>query len=270
MAIELTQLWDFAHPERSEERFRAALLTASGDDRLILQTQIARTFGLRGNFAHAQEILTEIAHSVEQAGGAARAQHALEWGRTLSSAVHTPESQTKPAREAARAAFVRALTIARAEELDGLAIDALHMLAFVDSAPAEQLNWGMQALTLMEASSQSAAWQWEGALRNNVGYALPQLGRYAEALVQFELALAWRERTGSAESIHIARWMVAWTLRFLERNDEALALQLRLEQTCAAAGAPDPYVFEELEHLYRARHDTQRADAYAARRLAMG
>jgi tetratricopeptide (TPR) repeat protein len=268
MTLDLTELWDFSHPARSEERLRAALATVSGDDALILQTQIARTFGLRGDFAHARQILAEIAPSVEQAGGEARVRHALEWGRTLSSAVHTAESQTEPVREAARAAFGRALTIAQAEALDGLAIDALHMLAFVDSAPAEQLRWGLQALAVMEASSQPAAQQWEGSLRNNVGYALHQLGRYGEALAQFELALAWRERTGSAESIRVARWMVAWTLRFLGRSDEALALQLQLEQACEAAGAPDPYVFEELEHLYRARNDMPRAAAYAVRRLA--
>lgn len=99
---------------------------------------------------------------------------------------------------------MNALTIAQAEALDGLAIDTLHMLAFVNSAPADQLRWGLQALAVMEASSQPAGRvEWEGSLRNNVGYALHQLGRYAEALAQFELAQVWRERTGSsAESIH--------------------------------------------------------------------
>ena len=43
MAIDLTPLWDHAQPAVSEERFRAALGTASGDDALMLRTQIART-----------------------------------------------------------------------------------------------------------------------------------------------------------------------------------------------------------------------------------
>ena len=115
----------------------------------------------------------------------------------------------------------------------------------------------------MEGSSQPAARQWEGSLRNNVGYALHQQGRYEEALTQFKLALAFRERAGNAEQIRVATWMVAWTLRALGRMDEALDIQLRLERECEAAGAPDPYVFEELESLYRARQDTARADAYA-------
>jgi hypothetical protein len=62
--------------------------------------------------------------------------------------------------------------------------------------------------------------------------------------------------------------MVAWTLRSLGKIDDALAIQLHLESECEAAGAPDPYVFEELEILYRARHETARADEYAERRKA--
>ena len=266
MALDLSQLWDFNQPAVSEQRFRAALAAATGDDALILQTQIARTFGLRGDFAHAQQILDGIEPQVESAGAEVRVRHALERGRTLSSATHPPESQTEPVKSAARAAYLHALDIAQAERLDDLAIDALHMLAFVDTDPADQLEWGLQALSVLEGSAQPAARRWEGSLRNNVGYALHQQGRYAEALGQFELALAFRQRAGDAEQIRVATWMVAWTLRALGRLDEALDMQLRLERECEAAGAPDPYVFEELELLYRARNDTSRADAYAGRR----
>jgi len=63
--------------------------------------------------------------------------------------------------------------------------------------------------------------------------------------------------------------MVAWTLRALGRTDEALDTQKALEQACEAAGAPDPYVFEELETLYRAKGNAERADHYAARRKAL-
>ena len=60
--------------------------------------------------------------------------------------------------------------------------------------------------------------------------------------------------------------MIAWTLRAQACNDEALAIQLRLEREGDAAGAPDPYVFEELEILYRERGDAAAAARYAARR----
>ena len=269
MAIDLAPLWDFGKPEASEQRFRAALATANADDALILQTQIARTYGLRGDFARAGELLRSIEPQVRSAGAEVRVRHALESGRTLSSATHPPESQTAEVREQARAAYLRAYELARAERLDGLAIDALHMLAFVDTAPADQLKWAEQALAVVEASSQPAAKAWEASLRNNLGYALHQLGRYDEALVQFEQAVALRERGRDAEATRSAYWMVAWTLRFLGRANEALEMQLRLERECAEAGAPDPYVFEELEYLYLARGEATRAAQYAAKRQAL-
>ncbi len=45
MAGDLSHLWDFTQPELSEQRFREALATANPDEALILQTQIARTYG---------------------------------------------------------------------------------------------------------------------------------------------------------------------------------------------------------------------------------
>ena len=103
------------------------------------------------------------------------------------------------------------------------------------------------------------------ALRNNVGYARHLLGDYEEALRQFHLSLAAHERAGRARNVRIAHWMIAWTYRAQRRFDEAIAVQLRLEREWAEAGEPDPYVFEELEHLYRATGDAARAEAYAAK-----
>jgi tetratricopeptide (TPR) repeat protein len=236
---------------------------------LILQTQIARTYGLRRDFARAQEILRSIEPQIQTASAEARVYHALEFGRTLASATHPPESQTPVVRELARSAYLRAFELAKAERLDGLAVDALHMLAFVDTAPHDQLKWGREALAMVEASPQPSAKKWEASLRNNVGYALHQLGKYDEALVQFRQAVMLRERAQDAEATRAAHWMVAWTLRALDRQGEALEIQLRLERECDAAGAPDPYVFEELEILYRARGDEVRAMQYSERRKAV-
>ena len=62
--------------------------------------------------------------------------------------------------------------------------------------------------------------------------------------------------------------MVAWTLRSLKRNEEALEMQLALEREADAAGQPDPFVFEELEALYRDKGDLSKAQYFAARRAA--
>ena len=263
MAMDLGALWDFNNPALSEQRFRAALTSAQGDDALILQTQIARTYGLRKDFAQAQQLLQSLAPTMAQAGAEARTRYALEQGRALASGKHDPQALTPEAKAQARAHYQRALDTARGAQLDALAIDAIHMFAFLDTAPADQLKWGEAALAVVLQSQQPEVRKWEASVRNNIGYALHQLGRYPEALAQFEQALALREQGSNASATRVARWMVAWTLRSLQRLDEALAIQLRLETECAAAGEPDPYVFEELEVLYQAKGDMERAAHYA-------
>lgn len=268
MALDLNTLWDFGQPEVSEQRFRAALLTATGDEALILRTQIARTYGLRRDFDGARRLLKEIEGNISPAGPEAQIRYHLELGRTFASATHPRNLLTSEAQERARAEYERALALARAAKLDGLAIDAIHMLAFVDQSPADQLKWGEAALAVVLSSTQPDAKRWEASVRNNVGYALHQMGRFSEALGQFQEALAMRERGTYPQATRVARWMVAWTLRSLRRNDEALEMQLSLEREADAAGQPDPYVFEELEALYREKGDLSKAQHYASRRAA--
>ena len=265
MAIDVNALWDFSKPAVSEERFRAALATAQGDDALILQTQIARTWGLRRDFDRARQLLAAVEPQLNAAGSEAQVRYWLELGRTWCSATHDDASQTDDAKARARTAYGNALALARAAPLDYLAIDTLHMYAFVDRTPADELKWADQGLAVMAASAQPDAKRWEASLRNNRGYALQQLGRYDEALAEFKLALAARERQGKAANIRIAHWMIANTYRLMGRLDEALAIQLRLEREWDADNQPDPYVFEELEKIYRAQGNTERAAHYAAR-----
>ncbi len=269
MALDLNALWNFSDPTLSEQRFRTALTQARGDEALILQTQIARTHGLRGDFETARNVLAGIEPQLASAGPEPRVRHALELGRSYSSATHAPATQTPQTRALARAAYQRALQQARAARLDALAVDVLHMLAFVDRAPADQLRWGREALALAQASKQPDAQRWRATLHNNVGIALRELGRPEEALAEFRTALELRKESGETARARVAQWMVANQLRLLGRVEEALSLQLALEQDNAAAGASDPYVFEELEALYRARGDADRVDHYARLRAAV-
>lgn len=265
MALDISSLWDYSNPELSEQRFRDALTTASKVEALVLQTQIARTYGLRKDFARAQEVLGSIRDQVTNGSPEAQVRYFLELGRTYASAAHPPEAQTPENKSMARLLYTQAFEAAQKVQLDGLAIDALHMMAFVDTEPKSQLEWDLKAVAYMEGSTQAEAKKWEGSLRNNVGYAQHLLGRYDEALVQFRLSLAAHERAGSVRNARIAHWMIAWTLRAQGKFQEAIDIQLRLEREFAQAGDPDPYVFEELEHLYRAIEDTAQADAYAAK-----
>jgi len=251
MAIDLAPLWDFSKPDVSEARFRQALQQATGDDALILQTQIARTYGLRKDFEAARKILQQIEPAVQDAGPEVRVRYHLELGRSFASATHTPDQVTPMSKSQARRSYESALGIAKSAKLDALAIDAIHMFAFLDPSPADQLKWGQTALQAVQESSQPDAKRWEASVRNNVGYALHQLGRYEEALDQFQQAAAFRERGTNASATRVAHWMVAWTLRSLQRVDEALEIQLRLEAEGDKAGQPDRYVFEELDALYK-------------------
>ena len=262
MAIDLTPLWNFANPALSEQRFRAALECASLEDALILQTQIARTLGMRREFAEAQEVLAAIQDEALAASPEAQVHYLLELGRTFASATHPPETQTPEALNAARSLFLQAFDAARTSELDALAIDALHMMAFVDKEPEAQLAWDRKALAYLETSTQPDAKAWEGSLRNNVGYALRLLGRYEEAIEEFIFSLMAHERAGKPRNVRIAHWMIARTYRDQERFQEALEVQLRLEREWEETGEPDLYVFEELALLYRAIGDTERAELY--------
>lgn len=268
-AVDVVALWDFDRPDVSEQRFRTALATAKGDDTLVLTTQIARTYGLRRDFTRARATLASIENAIVTAGPEAQARYWLELGRTYASATADASTQDERDKARARADFQRAYDIARQAQRDDLAIDALHMFAFVDTAPADQVAWDRKALAIAATSSQPAARRWEASLRNNLGYALHELGRYEEALGEFEKALGLRRARGDVEATWSAQWMVAWTLRALHRDDEALAQQLVLARERDAAGRPAADVFEELEILYRAKGDDREADRQATRRRAL-
>lgn len=265
MAIEVDALWDFSNPALSEERFQAAATDAEPSDRLILTTQIARSHGLRGDFEQAREILESIGGQISEASSEARARFHLELGRTHASAAHNPDEISESDREQAAKAYNEAASTAEAGQLPGLQIDAIHMLSIIERDPKKQEQLDRAALQIATTSSDPAAKKWEASIRNNLGYNLHSQGRYPEALEQFQLALKLRVQRGDPVPIRIANWMIAWTLRHMERYQEALEIQLELEREWEIAGTPDPYVYQELAELYTALGDQEAADRYTAK-----
>lgn len=239
-ALDIPALWDFDQPTQSEERFRAALAGSAGDERLEILTQIARTYSLRKRFEEAHRLLDEIEPQLATAGAAPRVRYLLERGRTYRSA---------GAPEKARPIFLAAWELGRANGLDGLAIDAAHMVALVEPKTEDQLTWNRRALELARRATDTYARNWLASLHNNIGWSLHDAARYPEALVHFEAALKERERRQQVNEIRIAKWALARCLRSLGRRDEALAIQSALKAEWAAEGKPDRYVMEELEHL---------------------
>lgn len=262
MAIDINALWDFSQPEVSQQRFTAAMSDANADEKLVLQTQIARSYGLRRDFATARQILAQIEPQIQGAADEVQVRYFLELGRSFASTAHPKASQTPDAIASARKHFLQAYELAAAARLDYLAIDALHMMPMVDTQADQQLAWNEKAVAYMERSNQAEAKNWEGSLRNNIGYAKRQKGDYEAALQEFRLSKAAYEKAKRTRNARIADWMIARTYRDQKEYKKALAIQLALERAWDAAGEPDPYVFEELQLLYQVLGDTQRAQHY--------
>jgi tetratricopeptide (TPR) repeat protein len=232
--IDPTPHWDFEDPAGSEQRFRDAASAATGDDEQVLLTQAARALGLQERYAegHAQlDTLTSTAPEV-------RIRIALERGRLLRSSGD----------DGARVWFEEAAGIAAGAGLEALRVDALHMVALV-ADPTERLAINEEALAIARGSSDQRARDWDASLLNNIGMAHADAGDLTAALESFEEALAACERIGIAFRTRVAKWMVAWTLRRLDRPAEALDMQRALKSELEAAGESDPYVDEELALL---------------------
>ena len=182
-ALDIRSLWDFADPARSEAVFCEQLKTAGRDDVLSLQTQIARSYGLRSRFADAHALLDQIEPQLAGAAPQPRVRHLLERGRTWRSSGDS---------DRARPWFEQAVDLALSAGLDELAVDAMHMVALVEKAPAAQLRWNHRALALAQASLDPHARNWDASRANNIDMTFHDQGRFDAALASFQTALAAR------------------------------------------------------------------------------
>lgn len=235
--IDIDEFWEYSDPAASETRFRAALDSARGDLRLELLTQIARTFSLRSRFEEAHGVLNDVERQLTGAGARPNVRYLLERGRTFNS---------KGEKDKARELFIRAWDQAREAQLEGLAVDAAHMVAITYSGSADAIDWNQRGLAIARGSRDPKAKGLIPAMLNNSAWDLHQMERFEEALSLFEEAqVEWTAR-GKPERIQIAKWSVARCFRSLERYDEALEIQRALEAEHKEAGTTDGYVFEEI------------------------
>jgi len=229
-------LWDFDDPAASEQRFREAAATAEGAQQAVWLTQVARALGLQERYDEAHDLLDELS---PEGSPEVVVRILLEQGRAY-------RSSGEP--DYARPFFTEAASAAERAWLDELRVDALHMLALV-APPEEQLALTEHALAVARASKDPRARDWDASLLNNLGMVHADAGDFARALAAFEEALAARERIGDAGRTRVARWMIAWALRNLGRDEEALVLQRALKAELTSLGQEDPYVDEELAIL---------------------
>lgn len=252
-ASDIESFWEYNDPTASEERFRAALDSAQGDFRLELLTQIARTFSLRRRFDEAHELLNEVEKQLTSAGARPNVRYLLERGRTFNSNGET---------EKARTLFIEAWKQAHDAHLEGLAVDAAHMIAITYSGTWESIDWNQRGLTIARKSKDSKALALIPAMLNNSAWDLHDMGRFNEALSLFEEAQAvWTERSKTAQ-MRNAKWAVARCLRSLEHYEHALAIQRALESEYAESGSVNGYVFEEIAENLAALGDSEEMKTY--------
>jgi tetratricopeptide (TPR) repeat protein len=232
-------LWDYDHPDVTEQRFRELLPAAEqGDDRseyAQLLTQIARTQGLQGKFTEAHATLDAVEPMLDAAMPAAAIRYLLERGRVYNSGGSAEQSVPY---------FQEAWELGRAAGEDDLAVDAAHMLGIVTPGSAAQLEWNLVALQLAEQSPKAR--RWLGSLYNNIGWTYADMGRYDQAQELFQRAIAVREEQGKPGPVRIARWCAAKMLRLLKRTPEALAVQQELEAQVRELPGEGGFVYEEL------------------------
>ena len=256
MAADIEALWDYNQPAVSETRFREALKTESGDDALELETQIARTFSLRREFAQAHALLDSVQRRVSgKTRPAVRVRYLLERGRTFRSANEAAK---------ARPLFLEAWQIGDKEKLTLLAIDAAHMMGIVETGDEAQ-RWNERAMVLAMSSNVPRAIRWRGSLANNMGHTERERGNLDIAMKHFQASLTAFQLTRSNSQIRTAKWQIANVMRMQRRYDEALAMQLAIEAEAANAAEPDGYVFEEIAEIYLVKNEPAKAKTYFAK-----
>jgi tetratricopeptide (TPR) repeat protein len=256
-------LWDFGNPAESETKFRALLVeVGDGADlgyRLEVETQIARTMGLRKMFEEAHEVLDAVEAALTPETKLARVRYGLERGRAFNSSGHPDRAVPLFA-----AAFDDAVGIGA----DGLAIDAAHMMGFV-SSPEEQHRWNLKALEVAEGATDQNVRGWLGTLYHNIAMTYLEQGDFDRALSynmkDYEFRLAHADQT----TTRIAKWCVANVLRKMDRLDPALRMQVEMEKECAESGEPDGFVCEEIAEILLTRGKEDEARPYFRRAHAV-
>ena len=248
-------MWDYNDPAATEQKFREILPQAERSaDRSYhaqLLTQIARTQSLQRQFDAAHATLDQ-AQSLLGDDPTATVRYLLERGRTFNSSKKQAE---------ALPLFMEAWEKAQAAGLDGYAVDAAHMVAIADSA--NSLEWNLKAIDYAEQSTLQEAKRWLGSLYNNTGWSYFDMGDLEQALDIFKRALDWHETHGKPNTIRIARWTIARTLRELGQLQEALKIQQRL--LGGAEDEPDGYVHEEMAELLHALGQVDEAKPHFSR-----
>ena len=237
--------WNFDDPAVSEFVFRDLLENTSDvDDRIVVQTQIARALGLQGKFDEAHALLGSLA----PVGALDRAWLEIELGRVFN-------SQTGDARLSVPH-FEAATSITKDwpddENLylaEHVYIDSLHMMGVIVQMPQSAAVFNYEAIEAALECKTDSGRRWLPSLYNNLGWEEIGADNYEAALAAFEKSLEWARHFGEDRRIFPARYAVAHTHRIAGRSALALEQFSQLQKDLLAAGRSDQYVAAELAIL---------------------
>ncbi|SFZ77376.1 tetratricopeptide repeat protein [Chitinimonas taiwanensis] len=239
-AADIDALWNYDRPDQSEQRFRVELIRAEqasdAASATEVLTQLARAQGLQNRMPDAHATLDRVRSELPASAPYLCVRYVLERGRLWNSA-----GERKRAWRWFRAAHLLAVR----QQLDYLAIDALHMLAIAEGGKAA-LEWNRKALAAAERSNDPRAQRWLGSLYNNLGWVYYDQKDYPQSLAYLQKAQAWHEARQTGRPLLIARWSVAKLQRVMGQPEAALRTQLALEQAWQGLGEEDGYVYEEV------------------------
>lgn len=170
----LDELWDPDDAAASEQRLRARIgTTRDRRESEELATQLARAQALQGRFDEGRRTLDAL----EPTEDVALARVDLERGRILK-LERTPLLSVRH--------FRLALELAERAGDDFLVVDAIHLLALVDTDDVE--GWTARGLSVLERVDDPRTLRWGFALRRILGQYLAEAGRWDEAFRELHAA----------------------------------------------------------------------------------
>ncbi|KAI8579835.1 hypothetical protein K450DRAFT_280539 [Umbelopsis ramanniana AG] len=219
-------VWELSDNSEIERIFDDILQHKLKDD-IAAQalTQLARSQGLQGKFDLAIETLERSRQKSNHVIPHIR--YLLEYGRVL-------RSSGKP--DDAAPYFKKAYEAAVGVE-DFYTADAAHMLAILDptTGPTEGRAWSEEALDTARKSTHPPTKLWAAIILNNTAWDSFDQGDYQTALDRFNeatelrrMAVEHKETPRTKESYRIARWSAAYTLRHMDRLEDAFTIQKQL------------------------------------------
>ena len=233
--------WNYYDPSASEANFRDLIERGrSANDQAYVaeaSTQLARSIGMQRRFEQALRILDEAKAMLTDDMTRAHVRVLLERGRVANSSGNPGDSVT---------IFERAFELAKSASLDGLAVDAAHMLGIVEVSD-RSMTWNERGIAIGESSTDPKAKRWLGPIYNNLAWTHNNLGRHEEALALFEKDVTAWESAGRPFEASIAVWAQGTTLRMMGQVDRALAIQESLLNHPDRRGKPaEGFTHEEI------------------------